>query len=87
MELTDFLHAGTNSCKLKGASKFLAWEWSKMCVASLVMGLILTVSKIWTDGITNFLHVDTDSQKWKPDQKFFGWAWLKMGVGSLVMGL
>ena len=39
MELTYFLHAGTNSCKLKGDWKFWGWAWSKMSVASLVMGL------------------------------------------------
>ena len=39
MELTDFLHAGTNSCKLKGDLKFLGCAWSKMDVASMVMGL------------------------------------------------
>ena len=27
MELTDFLHAGTNSCKLKSDWKFLGWAW------------------------------------------------------------
>ena len=36
MELTDFLHAGTNSSKLKVTQKFFGWEWSKMGVASLV---------------------------------------------------
>ena len=39
MELTDFLHASTSSHKLKGDIKFLGWVWSKMGVASLVMGL------------------------------------------------
>ena len=39
MELTDFLHSSTNSSKLKCSGKFLEWAWSKMGVASLVMGL------------------------------------------------
>ena len=39
MELTDFLYAGTNSCKLKGDWEFLELAWSEMGVASLVMGL------------------------------------------------
>ena len=39
MELTDFLHAYKNSCKLKGDSEFLGWALSKIGVASLVMGL------------------------------------------------
>ena len=39
MELTDFLHAGKISHKLKGDWKFLGLAWSKMDVANLVMGL------------------------------------------------
>ena len=39
VELTDFLHAGTNSRKLNGVLKFLGWTRSKVGVASLVMGL------------------------------------------------
>ena len=39
VRLPDFLHAGTNSCKLKGDSIFLGWAWPKMGVASLVMRL------------------------------------------------
>ena len=38
MELTVFLHTGTNSRKLKNDGKFLGWAWSKMSVASLVKG-------------------------------------------------
>ena len=30
MELIDFLHAFTNSRKLKGDWKFLGWAWSKV---------------------------------------------------------
>ena len=36
MELTVFLHAVTNLCKLKGAWKCLGCIWSKMRVTSLV---------------------------------------------------
>ena len=32
----DFLHAGTNSCKLKGNWKLLGLPWSRMSVASHV---------------------------------------------------
>ena len=39
MELTDFLHAGTNSHKLKGDQNFFIWAWLKMGVASLVAGI------------------------------------------------
>ena len=39
MELTDFLQAGTNSCKVKGDGKRLGWAWSKTSPASLVTGL------------------------------------------------
>ena len=39
IELTDFLHSGTNSCKLKADQKSIGWELSKMGVASLVTEL------------------------------------------------
>ena len=39
MELTAFLQAGTDSQKLKIGQMFFGWAWSKMIVASLVMGL------------------------------------------------
>ena len=39
MELTDFLHAGTNSCKLKGEGKCVRLAWSKMSVANHLMAL------------------------------------------------
>ena len=32
MELTEFLHAGASSCKLKGDWKFLGWALSKIGV-------------------------------------------------------
>ena len=88
MEVTDFLHASTDSCKLKVAWKFFGWAWSKMCLASLVMGLLkLTVSEEWTDRVTDFLLVDIYSQKLKASQIFFEWVWLSMGVTSLVISL
>ena len=34
-----FLHVNTGSQKLKTDQNFLGWAWSKMGVASLVMGL------------------------------------------------
>ena len=39
MKWLDFLHVGTNSCKLKVAQNIFGWAWSKMGVASLVTGL------------------------------------------------
>ena len=39
METTEFLHAGTDSRKLKDNWKFSGWAWSKMDVAVLVTGL------------------------------------------------
>ena len=39
MEWTDFLHVDTDSQKLKADQKFIGWAWSRMGVASLVMGL------------------------------------------------
>ena len=81
MELTDFLHADTNSCKLKSVVGI------KECGQPGKGTLKLTLSEEWTDGITNFLHFNTYSQKLKAHQNFFGWAWSKMCVASLLMGL
>ena len=39
MELADFLHADTDSQKLKADQKCIGWAWSKIGVASLVTGL------------------------------------------------
>ena len=39
LELADFLHADTNSHKLKGDWKFSGWAWSKIDVVSVVTGL------------------------------------------------
>ena len=76
MELTDFLHAGTNLYKLKFALKFLGVGMVKNgCGQSGNGTLKLTVSKEWTDGVTHFLYIDTDSQKLKADQKFFCCVW------------
>ena len=73
MELTNFLHAGTNSWKLKDNWKVLGVGMVKNgCGQSGDRTLKLTVSKEWTIGITNFLHVGTDSQKLKADQNFLG---------------
>ena len=73
MKLTDSLHAGRNSHKLKGD-----WKWVSLvknwCGQSGDGTLKLTVSEDWTDGIT-FLCAHTDSQKSKVDQNFFMWAW------------
>ena len=35
----EFLHVDTNSHKLKNDQKIIGWAWSKMGLASLVMGL------------------------------------------------
>ena len=37
MELTNFLHSGTDSGKLKGDWKFVRSAWSKMDLARLLM--------------------------------------------------
>ena len=39
MEYTDFLHVDTDSQKLKADQNFFGWAYSKMDVASLVIGL------------------------------------------------
>ena len=39
MEQTDFLYVDTGSQKLKDDPKFIGWAWTRMGVASLVMGL------------------------------------------------
>ena len=73
MELNNFLHAGTNSWKLKDDWKF--WGVGIVKNGSGQSGdrtLKLTVSKEWTIGITDFLHVGTDSQKLKADRNFSG---------------
>ena len=45
MELTDFWHVDTDSQKLKADQRFIGWAWSKMGVASHVMGLIIDLSE------------------------------------------
>ena len=55
MELTDFLHAGANSHKLKGDWKSLGWAWSIDGFGqSGDKTLKFTVSEDWTDGINWF---------------------------------
>ena len=55
MEWNDFLHADTNSQKLKADQKFAGLAWSKMGVASLVTGLENWLYlKNWSDGIDWF---------------------------------
>ena len=55
MELTDFLHAGTNSHKLKGDWNLLGWNIVKNgCGQSSDGTLKLSVSEEWTDGINWF---------------------------------
>ena len=81
----NFLHAGTNSRKLKDDWNFLGWVRPKnTCSHSGDGTLKLTVSDEWADGWTYFLHVLTDSQKLKTDQKLFWWTCSKMGVASLI---
>ena len=71
MELTDFLHAGTNSCKSKVDWKFWVGIVKSGCGQSGDRFVKLTVSEEWTDGRTDFLHIGTDSKKLKADQIFF----------------
>ena len=84
-ELTDFLHSGTGSRKLKGDINFLGMVSGNRCGQSGGGTPKLTVFEEWTDGINWFMHVDTDSQKLKADQCFFRQVWSKMSVTSLVM--
>ena len=54
-ELTDFLHAGANSCKLKGRWKFRGWCSQNRCGQSCDGTLKLTLSEERTNGINWFL--------------------------------
>ena len=52
MELTDFLHADTNSGKIKVASVILGWVWLKM-------GMATWIRRLWNwvylkNGLKNF---------------------------------
>ena len=78
MELTNFLHAGTNSCKLKGSWAFGVNIIKKRCDEFGGGFLRLSESEEWTVGITDFLHVDTDSQK----VKVVGHGTLKLTVSQ-----
>ena len=52
MVLNYFLHAATNSLKLKNDEKFGAWGLSKMIMTSLFHGIFnMAVSQKWTDRI------------------------------------
>ena len=82
MELTDFLHADTNSCNSKG--DFMI---KNGCGQYADGTLKLTISEEGTDRINCFLHVDSDSQKLKANQKFLGCAWSKLSLASLLVGL
>ena len=56
MELIEFLHAGTNSHKLKSDGKYLEWAWSKNRYSQSGDGTLkLNVSEEWIDGINWFL--------------------------------
>ena len=64
MELNDFLHTGTNSCKLKRVRYFFGGHGQKW------------VRKVWWgDSITGFLHTNADSQKVKADHGGHGQKW------------
>ena len=83
MELTDFLHAGTVSHKLKGDQKFFGVGRDKnRCGQSSDGNLKLIVSEKWTDGINWFFACYTWSQKLKADQNFFWVGIVKNGFGQ-----
>ena len=82
MELTDFLHAGKNSQKLKGDWKFF---WLSLVKNGCGENWLYLRNEQME--LTEFLCVDTDSQILKVDQFFFGWAWSKIVVASLVARL
>ena len=54
MELTGFLHAVINSCRLKGDQKFLGSGLGQSGDRTLK----LTGSEEWTDGMTDIVHID-----------------------------
>ena len=60
MVLTDVLHAGTNSCKLKGDRNILGWAWSKMGVGSLVLGLYVKDEQ--TEELIFFMLIQIDKK-------------------------
>ena len=77
MELTDFLHAGRNSLKLKGDWKSLGWAWSKNGHGQYSdRTLKLTLSEERTDGINWFFARWYGFTKTKSWSKAFWLYWL-----------
>ena len=70
-EINWVLLAGTNSRKLKGDWRFMGWVWSKMGVASLIIGLWKMVSEEWADGINRFFACWSRLTKIKSWSKLF----------------
>ena len=70
-EINWVLLAGTNSRKLKGDWRFMGWVWSKMGVASLIIGLWKMVSEEWADGINRFFACWSRLTKIKNWSKLF----------------
>ena len=73
----DFLQVDTHSQNLKVDQKICGWEWSKMGVASLVMGLENCTSRMngWKELIFCMLVQIQEAKI-----TMFEWAWQKMGV-------
>ena len=78
--ITDFLHVGTDSQKLKVDPKNCGGHGQKGCGQSGNGTLKLTVSQKWTDGKKWFLLAGTNPGKHKVDSIIFGWAWSKMAM-------
>ena len=87
MELTDFLHAGTISHKLKSDWKFFAVSMVKNgCDQSVDRTLKLTVSQEWADGINLFFAYWCMITKIKSWWKIFGVGMVKIGCDLSGLG-
>ena len=82
MELTDFLHAGTNSCKLTGDWKFLGVSMIKNgCGQSGDRTLKLAVSEEWAGGINWLFACSYRFTNIKSWSRFFWVGMVKNGCG------
>ena len=85
MELTDFLHAGTNSLKLKGGWKIFGVSMVKNGCGQFGDGTLnLTVSEEWTDGIKWFFAYQYKFRKAKCWFSDFWMGMVKNDHGLLV---
>ena len=79
--ITDYLHFDTDWKKLKADQNIFGWAWSKMSVASPVMGISnwLYLKNKQMES-TDFLHAGINSGKLKIDSMIFRWVWPKMAL-------